>query len=188
MARQKEDAYIKLARYSLEEYVRKGRRVKAVEDLPPDLRGDLPGQLLHSRAGAFVSLKIAGKLRGCIGTISPTRLSLLAEILQNTISAATEDPRFDPVEKQELSRITISVDVLGKPEPIRGMEQLDVSRYGLIVSCGRRRGLLLPDLEGVESPERQVEIALQKAGIHQNEDYKMERFEVIRHEAGQDRA
>jgi len=139
--------------------------------------------MLQEKAGAFVSLKISGQLRGCIGTISPTKPTLLAEILQNAVSAASEDPRFDPVREKELDRIAVSVDVLGKPEIIESMDQLDVRRYGVIVSNGFRRGLLLPDLDGVDTPERQVEISLQKAGIDRSEPYQLERFEVIRHEA-----
>ncbi|MCL2121517.1 MAG: AmmeMemoRadiSam system protein A [Clostridiales bacterium] len=179
----KEDIYIRLARFSMEEFVRKGRRLKGVADLPPELGKGLPDQLLREKAGAFVSLKKEGQLRGCIGTISPTRPSLLAEILHNAVSAAAEDPRFRPVEERELPQLTVSVDVLKKPEPIESMDQLDVKRYGVIVSLGSRRGLLLPDLEGVDNPAQQVEIALQKAGIRKNEAYRMERFAVIRHEA-----
>ena len=182
-ARSAEDVYIRVARYALEVYVRHGRRLSGPEDLPPDIRRDLNDQLLRERAGAFVSLKIAGQLRGCIGTIGPTRQTLLAEILHNAVSAAAEDPRFEPVEEEELSRLAVSVDVLGSAEPVDDMDRLDVRRYGVIVSCGYRRGLLLPDLEGVDTPAMQVDIALQKASIRKNEPYRMERFEVIRHEA-----
>ena len=182
--RAKEDAYIRAARLSLEEYIRKGRRLKGAGDLPAELRRDLPGQLLQERAGAFVSLKKAGQLRGCIGTIRPVQPNLLAEILHNAVSAATEDPRFNPVEEKELSQLTVSVDVLGDPEPIQSMDELDVRRFGVIVANGFRRGLLLPDLEGVDTPAQQVEIALQKAGIKKGEAFQMERFAVIRHEAG----
>jgi AMMECR1 domain-containing protein len=107
---------------------------------------------------------------------------LLEEILRNAVSAAAEDPRFGPVEERELERITVSVDVLGKPEPIDSVDQLDVKRYGVIVSHGLKRGLLLPDLDGVDTTARQVEIARQKAGIKKDEAYQLERFEVVRHE------
>jgi AmmeMemoRadiSam system protein A len=179
----REDVYIRAARYSLEAYVGKGRRLHQKEDLPQSMRQDLTDEMLHERAGAFVSLKIAGQLRGCIGTIGPAQPTLLAEILHNAVSAAVEDPRFEPVQEWELPRLTVSVDVLGKPEPIDSLDLLDVRRYGVIVSYGRQRGLLLPDLEGVDTPAYQVEIALQKAGISANKPYTMERFEVIRHEA-----
>ena len=181
--KENEDIYIQLARYSLEEYVRHDRRLRNADDLPSELKRDLPDSLLREKAGAFVSLHKDGLLRGCIGTISPTRANLLEEILHNAVSAAAEDPRFDPVREPELSRLTVSVDVLGKPEAIDSMDRLDVKRYGVIVSHGFRRGLLLPDLDGVDTPARQVDIALQKAGINRGEPYQMERFEVIRHEA-----
>ena len=184
-ARAGEDVYIRAARYSLEEYVKHGRRLKGAGDLIEGIQNDLTDQLLNGKAGAFVSLKIAGQLRGCIGTISPTKPTLLEEILTNAVSAAVEDPRFSPVREDELERLTVSVDVLGEPEPISSLDQLDVRRYGVIVSRGHKRGLLLPDLEGVDTPDRQVGIALQKAGIGIKEPYKMERFEVIRHEADQ---
>jgi AmmeMemoRadiSam system protein A len=182
-ARAAEDIYVRAARYSMEEYVKNKRRLRKPGDLPPELRRELAGQMLYERAGAFVSLKIAGQLRGCIGTIGPTKPTLLEEILHNAVSAAAEDPRFGPVEERELERIAVSVDVLGNLEPVDSMDQLDVRRYGVIVSHGRRRGLLLPDLDGVETPAHQVEIALQKAGIKEGEPYQMERFEVVRHEA-----
>ncbi|MCL1848679.1 MAG: AmmeMemoRadiSam system protein A [Clostridiales bacterium] len=182
--RQREDVYIRLARHSLEEYILHGKRLKGIEDLPADLSRNLPDQLTRQRAGAFVSLKIEGRLRGCIGTISPVQPTLLGEILHNAVSAAVEDPRFNPVEEKELAQLSVSVDVLGQPEPIDSMDALDVQRYGVIVSHGYKRGLLLPDLEGVDTAARQVEIAKQKAGIVPGESFQMERFEVIRHEVG----
>ena len=178
-----EDVYIRAARYSVEEYVRHHRIVKKPEELPQDIRKDLTEHLLKGRAGAFVSLKIAGQLRGCIGTISPTKPTLLEEILRNAVSAAAEDPRFGPVEERELSRITVSVDILGAAEPVDSIDKLDVHRYGVIVGNGHKRGLLLPDLEGVDTTEQQVDIARQKAGIRKGEPYELERFEVVRHEA-----
>ena len=182
--KENEDIYIRVARYSLEEYVRHNKHLRGVDDLPPALKRELPETLLREKAGAFVSLHKDGRLRGCIGTISPARANLLAEILHNAVSAAAEDPRFDPVRESELSRLSVSVDVLGQPEPIHSTDQLDVRRYGVIVSHGFRRGLLLPDLDGVDTPAQQVDIALQKAGINKDEPYRMERFEVVRHEAG----
>ena len=134
-----------------------------------------------TRAGAFVSIHKHGRLRGCIGTIEPVTGSVAEEIIRNAVSAATQDPRFDPITEDELKWLEISVDVLGKPEKISSISELDVKRYGVIVSCGYRRGLLLPDLEGVDTPRQQVSIALQKGGIRETEKYQMERFEVIRH-------
>jgi AmmeMemoRadiSam system protein A len=138
--------------------------------------------MMEERAGVFVSLKKHGQLRGCIGTIAPTCPCIADEIIQNAISAGTKDPRFSPVRESELDDIVYSVDVLGEPEPVDDVSQLDVIRYGVIVSSGYKRGLLLPNLEGVDTVEQQVEIARQKAGIGRNEDYSLERFEVIRHE------
>ena len=103
------------------------------------------------------------------------------EILRNAVSAGTEDPRFAPVNKAELDEIVYSVDVLSEPEDISSIEELDVKKYGVIVSSGFRRGLLLPNLDGVDTPEQQVSIALEKAGIRPKEQYKLQRFEVVRH-------
>ena len=168
-----EDEYVKLARLSLETYVNKGEYAKLPCDLPDDM--------INNRAGVFVSLKKDGRLRGCIGTISPVEPSIAEEIIRNAVSAGTGDPRFEPVEQGELDSLVYSVDVLGEAEPISSMDELDVRRYGVIVTKGFRRGLLLPNLEGVDTPEQQVVIALQKAGISSNDKYGMERFEVVRH-------
>ena len=137
--------------------------------------------MLSRRAGTFVSLKKDGRLRGCIGTIAPAASSVAQEIINNAVSAAANDPRFDPVEKEELARIVYSVDVLGETEKIDSPEKLDVKRYGVIVTKGRRRGLLLPNLEGVDSVEEQIAIAKEKAGIGKDECAALERFEVSRH-------
>lgn len=171
--RKNEDPYIALARKTLEMYTEKGRRTGV-----PD---GLPSEMTDKTAGVFVSLKKNGQLRGCIGTIYPTQKTIAEEIIHNAISSGTQDPRFDPVRKDELPMLVYSVDVLMEPEPISSIAELDVERYGVIVRSGRRSGLLLPNLEGVDEPEKQVSIALQKAGIGQHEKYSMERFEVIRH-------
>ena len=140
-----------------------------------------PGGDAEEAAGVFVSIKKHGRLRGCIGTIMPTKENIASEIIHNAVSAGIHDPRFNPVTEEELDDLVYSVDVLGEPEPIRSMAELDVKRYGVIVRAGRRSGLLLPDLEGIDTPEKQVAIALQKAGIKPDEKYTMERFEVVRH-------
>ncbi len=168
-----EDAYVKLARASLEHYVRKGAKLEMPENLP--------AELTERRAGAFVSLKKGGTLRGCIGTIGPVRESIAAEILENAISAGTGDPRFSPVTQNELEKLEYSVDVLGKPEPVKSEADLDAEKYGVIVTNGNRRGLLLPNLEGVDTPGEQIAIARQKAGIRPEEPVSLERFEVVRH-------
>ena len=169
-----EDPWVRLARLALETYVRTGKRLDA-------LPTDLPEEMTRQAAGAFVSLHAHGQLRGCIGTTGPTTPSVALEIAQNAVTSGTRDPRFPPVSPQELEGLEYSVDVLGEPEPIASPAELDVRRYGVIVSCGGRRGLLLPDLDGVDSVEEQVDIARQKGGIGPRERYSLERFEVVRH-------
>ena len=137
--------------------------------------------MLRRQAGVFVSIHKDGKLRGCIGTFLPTRDSIAQEIISNAVSAATRDPRFDPIRPEELKWLEINVDVLSTPEKISGPEELDVKKYGVIVSCGSRRGLLLPDLDGVDTVEEQVGIARRKGGIREGEPVTLERFEVVRH-------
>jgi len=136
--------------------------------------------VLKQRRGAFVSLHRNGQLRGCIGTIAPTTPSLAEEIIHNAIQAATADPRFPPMTADELDGLEISVDVLSTPEPAT-MDDLDPREYGVIVSADWRRGLLLPDLDGVDTVEQQVAIARQKAGIGPNERITIERFRVDRY-------
>ena len=169
-----EDPYVQLARKTVETYVRTGKKLGVPEGLPEEM--------YSRRAGVFVSLKEEGRLRGCIGTIAPVRGSIAEEIIENGISAAAKDPRFHAVEPEELDRLEYSVDVLGETEKIDSPEKLDVKRYGVVVSRGYRRGLLLPDLEGVDTVEEQIEIARRKAGIPEDaEDIRLERFEVVRH-------
>ena len=169
-----EDPWVKLARRSLETYVKTGQRLTSLPE-------DLPAEMTTQQAGAFVSLHKNGQLRGCIGTIAPTCDNLAWEIVQNAVSACSRDPRFSPVRPDELDELEYSVDVLGAPEPVDSPAALDPKTYGVIVSCGGRRGLLLPDLDGVDSVEAQLSIALQKGGIRENEPYKIERFMVVRH-------
>lgn len=171
--RANESIFVRLARESLEHFVRTGKKLPVPADLPPELK---------VRAAAFVSLKKHGQLRGCIGTTQPTQDNLAAEIITNAISAGTRDPRFWPVQEDELDDIVYSVDVLGTPEPITSLSQLDPKRYGVIVR-GRdgRTGLLLPDLEGIDTPEQQVQIAKEKAGLGPGDEVQLERFEVKRY-------
>ncbi len=175
-AAEAEDVYVKLAKEALETYVKRGKHI----NIP---RG-LPDEMINKKAGVFVSLKKAGRLRGCIGTVEPVRKNIAEEIIYNAISAGTQDPRFFPVTRDEIEKLVYSVDVLNVPEPVDSMELLDVKKYGVIVSKGRRRGLLLPNLDGVDTPMQQIEIALEKAGIDKDEDYSLERFLVERHELG----
>lgn len=161
--------WVQLARRTIEAYVRHGETIQA----PPAADTE--------RAGAFVSLHRQGRLRGCIGTIEPVRANLALEIIANAISAATRDPRFPPLRPDELDDLDISVDVLGEAEPIASMDELDPKQYGVIVAHRGRRGLLLPDLEGVDTAEYQVEIALRKAGIPPDASYDLYRFRVTRY-------
>ena len=169
-----EDPWVKLARLSLETFVKTG---KPLEHLPEDL----PSEMTERAAGAFVSLHAHGQLRGCIGTTGPTTESVAWEIVQNAASTCARDPRFPPVTVSKLDSLEYSVDVLGQSEPISSLAELDVKKYGVIVSCGGRRGLLLPDLDGVDTVEQQIDIARQKGGISSREKYTLERFEVVRH-------
>jgi AmmeMemoRadiSam system protein A len=164
---------VELARKTIESYVREKRTIEPPERLVPEMQG---------RAGTFVSLHDSrGNLRGCIGTIEPRQPAVAQEVIQNAISAATRDPRFPPVQPEELEGLDVKVDVLTEPEPIDSMDQLDPKRYGVIVESGWRRGLLLPDLEGVDTVEEQVDIAMRKAGIRPGEPIKLYRFEVKRY-------
>mgnify|MGYP002623240123 CR=1 FL=1 len=169
----KEDEFVKLARLSLETFVKTHK--------PAELPANLPEEMLNRRAGAFVSLHKDGNLRGCIGTIAPTADNIAQEILQNAISACSRDPRFSPVTVDELDDIEYSVDILGEPERVFSLEDLDVKKYGVIVENGGRQGLLLPDLEGVDTVQQQISIAMRKANIPNNQPINLWRFEVIRH-------
>ncbi len=177
----KSDGYVKLARASLESYIVDGKKLNVPRDIPDDVLKELPKEIFEKKAGAFVSIHKNGELRGCIGTIGPTATNIAQEIVNNAISASTRDPRFDPITENELKWLEINVDILGEPEDIDSKDQLDVKRYGVIVSSGYRRGLLLPDLEGVDDVDTQVSIAMRKGGIKPTDNYSLQRFEVIRH-------
>ena len=167
------DPYVRLARASVESWVTRRKQLYVPEGLPDEM--------LKRRAGTFVSIHKEGRLRGCIGTIMATRKNIAEEIIQNAISASARDPRFPPITPGELNTLEISVDVLGEIEDIDSPEQLDVKRYGVIVSHGNKRGLLLPNLDGVDTIEDQIRIAREKGGIRETEPYRLQRFEVVRH-------
>lgn len=162
---------VKLAKETVETYVRTGRIVEPPEELTPEMK---------ERAGVFVSIHKHGQLRGCIGTFEPTRDNVAQEIIANAISSATRDPRFPPVSASELDDLEYSVDILTRPEPVSDRSQLDPRKYGVIVESGWKRGLLLPDLEGVDSVEEQIAICRLKAGISPHEPIKLYRFQVRR--------
>ena len=169
-----EDEYQNLARRSLEHIIATGEKLSVPNGLPDVLQ--------RERAGVFVSLHKSGRLRGCVGTIAPTTNSVAEEIVQNAISAGLSDNRFPPVTAEELPYLKYKVDVLSEPEKISGPDELDVKRYGVIVTSGFKRGLLLPNLDGIETVKEQIDIARQKANISKNEKIELERFEVVRHE------
>jgi AmmeMemoRadiSam system protein A len=172
MMEKKHHPLVELARNTITRYVRQGKTIAPPEELTPEMK---------RQAGVFVSLHKQGALRGCIGTLEPMCSNAAQEIIQNAISAAARDPRFPPVQAGELDDLEISVDVLSPPEPIESIDELDPKGYGVIVQSGWRRGVLLPDLEGIDTAEYQVQIARRKAGIGPNEPVQLYRFEVNRH-------
>jgi AmmeMemoRadiSam system protein A len=161
-----------LARGTVEYYARKGKKPSPPAELIPEMK---------ERAGVFVSIHKKGALRGCIGTLEPAQKNVAEEIITNAVSASTRDPRFSPVSPDELKDLDYSVDVLTAPEPVDDISQLDPKKYGVIVEADWRRGLLLPDLEGVDSAEYQIEICRQKGGIAPEEPVQLYRFEVKRY-------
>jgi len=162
---------VRLAKKAVETYIKEGKVFKP-EKLTLGMK---------EKAGVFVSIHKLGELRGCIGTIEPQRPNVAEEIIMNAISSATRDPRFLPITPEELKDLDYSVDVLTKPQPVKSKDQLDPKKYGVIVEAGWRKGLLLPDLEGVDTVDYQIDICRQKAGIGPNEPVKLYRFEVKRY-------
>ena len=167
----KESPQVKLARETIESYISRGE-VPQPKNIPPEMKG---------KAGVFVSIHKEGELRGCIGTIEPSEENIAEEIVRNAISASTSDPRFFAVTPDELPQLDINVDVLTEPELVTSEKDLDPKKYGAIVESGWKRGLLLPDLEGVDTVKKQLEICRMKAGIDPNEPVKLYRFEVKRY-------
>jgi len=166
---------VELAKEAVEKYVRY-REIPRPQNLT---------QEMEERAGTFVSIHKQGQLRGCIGTFQPTRNNVAEEIIYNAISSATRDYRFTPVTPQELPDLTYKVDILTKPELIKSKEELDPRKYGVLVEYGGKRGILLPDLPGVDSVDQQIEIAAAKGGILPHEPANLYRFEVRRFEEEQ---
>jgi AmmeMemoRadiSam system protein A len=166
---------VRLAADAIEAFVRSRTMIAPPDDLferhPPAQR----------RAGAFVCVKAHGELRGCIGTTGPTKETLAVEVIENAVAAASRDPRFPPVRADELPDLDITVDVLSEPDPVADHSQLDHTRYGVIVQAGCRRGVLLPDIEHVESVEQQLTAVRMKAGIGPHEEMELFRFEVTRY-------
>ncbi len=172
-AGQKDWQPVTLSRASLKHYLQHGNVIDVPTSLPDEL---------HRESGAFVTLKKGDQLRGCMGTIEPTYPSVAEEIIHNTVTAGVRDPRFPPVQFQEIPELTFSVDVLTLPEKVSGPSELNPSKYGVVVQRGNRRGLLLPDLEGIDTVSQQVSVACQKAGLSPDDpDLQMLRFEVTRY-------
>ena len=172
-ANETHDEYVKLAISAINKYIKDKERLTRPNNLPKEM--------IEEKSGVFVSIHKFDKLRGCIGTFLSVQSCIAEEIINNAISASTQDPRFSPIKEDELPYLDINVDVLSKPEDISSKDELDVKKYGVIVSSGFKRGLLLPDLEGIDDIDTQVSIAMQKGGIKEGEPIKLQRFEVIRH-------
>lgn len=167
-----EEYITNLARRAVEEYIVSGKEVEFDEAELPDI--------LKEEAGVFVTLKKNGELRGCMGTFRPVQKNAAYEIISNAMTAAENDPRFPEVDKSELGDITISVDILSEPEKIDDKSELDPKKYGILVKGGHQTGLLLPDLEGIDTVEKQVEVARRKAGLSPNTKLEIYRFSVKR--------
>lgn len=165
------DPLVRLAKDAVETYVKTGRIIEPPSDIPEEWK---------VRAGTFVCIKKNRQLRGCIGTIYPTTKNLAQEVIKNAIAAAVEDHRFMPVTEEELPELIYSVDVLSEPQKVKDLNELDPKKYGVIVSSGMRKGVLLPDLEGVNTVAEQLSIALMKAGIREDEDFEVYKFTVKR--------
>jgi AmmeMemoRadiSam system protein A len=174
---------VSLAKSAVENYILEKKIIS-----PPE---DLPKEFLEKRAGTFVTIEKNGELRGCIGTYLPTRENIAKEVIYNAISAATEDWRFGPVQKEELPYLSYTVYILSEPELVKDISELDPKKYGVIIKSvpispsgdvifnGHfvpKTGVLLPDLKGVDTVEKQIFIACQKAGI----DPQRERFLIYR--------
>ncbi|MEW6571237.1 MAG: AmmeMemoRadiSam system protein A [Nitrospirota bacterium] len=163
---------IEFAKQSVETYIKEGKIMPLPENLSPKLA---------QKAGVFVCLKKHGQLRGCIGTFLPATSCIGMETILNAISAATRDPRFPPVQLDELESLEYTVDILSCPEKVEEISQLNPKKYGVIIVSRDKRGLLLPDLEGVDTIEEQLRIARMKAGISPHEKADVYRFHVIRY-------
>ncbi|MFH1826197.1 MAG: AmmeMemoRadiSam system protein A [bacterium] len=166
-----EQALVKLARQTIESFVKHGRIIQLPAELTEEMKG---------RAGVFVSLHKKGALRGCIGTFQPTTENVAMEVVRNAVESATRDPRFPPVGPDELVELEISVDVLTGPVAVKSVQELDAKKFGVIVKSGAKRGLLLPNLPGVNTPEEQIAICRRKARINDDDPIELFRFEVRR--------
>jgi AmmeMemoRadiSam system protein A len=163
---------VELAKKSIETYIRKGEIIEPPETLSPEMK---------KKAGVFVCIKKDNQLRGCIGTFSPSQACVAIETIRNAISAATRDPRFHSVREDELEGLEYCIDILSPPERITDLKELNPKKYGIVLVCGNRKGLLLPDIEGVDTVEEQVRFTRLKACILPEEEPEIYRFEVKRY-------
>lgn len=170
------EAYVELAKAAVAYSVRTGAVLPEAE-----YPKDIPDEMKEKKAGAFVSIHEKGELRGCIGTFLPCYSCIAEEVARNAREASLHDPRFSAITEDELPDLEISVDILSEPEPVSSVEELDEKKYGVIVTDGARRGLLLPDLDGVDSVREQLYIAKRKAGIEPDKEVSVMRFTVERH-------
>jgi len=184
------DLLVSLAKLAIETFIKEGKIIS-----PPK---DLPKEFFEKRAGTFVTIEKNGNLRGCIGTYLPIRKNIAEEVISNVIAAATEDYRFGPVKKEELPSLSYTVYILNEPELVKDLKELDPKKYGIIVKTVpispsgdvvfnghfvAKTGLLLPDLKGIDTIEKQITIACQKGGIDpQREKILIYRFTVQKYQ------
>ena len=164
--------FVLLAQNAIATYIETGATPSPPSPLP---------EAMKEAGGVFVSLKKIGALRGCVGTTRPTQENLAKEIIRNAVAAASRDPRFSPVTKEELPLLKMSVDVLTKPSIIQSVDELDPKQYGIIVSKEGKQGVLLPDLPEIDTVYRQVILAAQKAGINDLRGATIYKFRATRY-------
>ena len=172
----KEDYFVRLARDTINMYIKFKKKFNFNKSDYYKI-----DELRNIKKGVFVTIKDSGGLRGCIGTFLPTNDCIGEEIVENAISASTRDPRFPVIDISELEDLTITVDVLNTPEVLLDKSELDPLVYGVIVSSGYKKGLLLPNLKGIDTVKKQLKVVLNKAGIKKSEKYTIEKFTITRH-------
>ena len=172
-----------LAKIAVETYIKEGKVIS-----PPD---NLPKEFLNKKAGVFVTIEKKNELRGlprsepqillrgCVGTYLPTQKNIAEEIIQNAIATASEDYRFEPMTPEELPYLSYTIYILSQPKPVKNVKELNPKKFGIIVKTlnpSLKCGLLLPDLNGIDTVEQQIQICCQKGGI----DKEKEKFTIFR--------
>jgi len=165
------NSYVLLAKQAIENYIKEKTPLVLPSGLSPDL--------LIKKAGVFVTVMKGGELRGCIGTYLPIRENIAEEIIYNAVAAATEDNRFESISEEELPQLSYAVYLLNEPELIKDLKELDPKKYGIVIKTSYKSGLLLPDLEGIDTIEKQIAIACEKGGV----DPAREKFVIYRFSA-----